>query len=207
MARPAQRTPNTPAHPMRIGPLQLRPLAADDMPQVLRIYTVSRGDDPLLTLWPQDQLAGFLQMQCHAQHQHYTQHYADAEFKLLELEGQVAGRLYWLWLPRELRLVEITVLPEFRGRGFATLLVQHLQAMAAARNLPLALNVACTNHRALALYQRLGFALGDNDGMYYEMHWVPSSTIQTGPYCNTPVNTTQQPSNHAMRGDPAALLH
>jgi ribosomal protein S18 acetylase RimI-like enzyme len=181
MASATQLTPVTLSPTMRIGPLQLRNLTADDMPQVLRIYTASRSDDPVLTLWPQDQLGVFLQSQCQAQHQHYMQHYAGAEFKLLELDGQVAGRLYWLCLPRELRLVEITVLPEFRGRGFATLLVQHLQAIAAQGNVPLALNVACTNHRALALYQRLGFAVLDNDGMYYAMQWSPPSAAASHP--------------------------
>jgi ribosomal protein S18 acetylase RimI-like enzyme len=178
MTGPTQSTPVTPAPTMHIGPLQLRNLTANDMPQVQRIYTASRSDDPVLTLWPQDQLAAFLQSQCHAQHQHYTQHYVGAEFKLLELDGQVAGRLYWQCLQSELRLIEITLLPEFRARGFATLLVQHLQALAAQRSLPLALNVACTNHRALALYQRLGFVVLDNDGMYYDMQWVPPIATQ-----------------------------
>ena len=179
---------------MRIGPLTLRTLTANDMPQVLRIYTASRSDDPVLTLWPQDQLATFLQMQCHAQHQHYTQHYAGAEFKLLELDGQLAGRLYWQCLPSELRLIEITLLPEFRARGFGTLLVQHLQALATQRGLPLALQVACTNHRALALYQRLGFAPVDTDGVFYAMQYAPIKASQAEPAASaapTPVAAEQ----------------
>jgi ribosomal protein S18 acetylase RimI-like enzyme len=192
---------------MRIGPLQLRTLTADDMPQVQRIYTASRWDDPVLTLWPQDQLAAFLQSQCHAQHQHYSQHYAGAEFKLLELDGQVVGRLYWQCLQSELRLIEITVLPEFRARGLATLLVQHLQGLAAQRNVPLALNVACTNHRALALYQRLGFALGDNDGMHHDMQWLAPSTMQTDAPASPPLNTPHHTPGHAMQAEPTALTH
>ena len=148
---------------MRIGSLQLRSFTADDMPLVQRIYAASRSDDPVLTLWPQDQQPAFLQMQCHAQHQHYTHHYAGAEFKLLELDDQLAGRLYWQCEPSELRLIDIAMLPEFRARGFGTMLVQYLQAMAAKRGLPMALQVACTNHRAMALYQRLGFALQSSD--------------------------------------------
>ena len=197
MASPTQFTPVTLSPTMRIGPLQLRSLTANDMPQVQRIYATSRGDDPVLALWPQDQLAAFLQSQCQAQHQHYTQHYAGAEFKLLELDGQLAGRLYWQCLQSELRLIEITVLPEFRARGVATLLVQHLQALAAQRSLPLALNVACTNPRALALYQRLGFAVLDNDGMYCRMQWLAPSAAQTN--CLHPTPGT------ALMADQAAL--
>jgi ribosomal protein S18 acetylase RimI-like enzyme len=171
---------------MRIGPLQLRSLTADDMPLVQRIYASSRGDDPLLAIWPQDQLAGFLQMQCHAQHQHYTQHYAGAEFKLVELDGQLAGRLYWHLQPTELRLIEITVLPEFRARGLGTLLVQHLQAMAAQRQLPVALQVACTNHRASALYHSLGFALQGSDGVFDHMQCDPAGAARPTPPTQAP---------------------
>ena len=119
----------------------------------------------------------------------------------------MAGRLYWQCLPSELRLIEITVLPEFRARGLATLLVRHLQALAAQSSLPLALNVACTNHRALALYQRLGFALGDTDGMYYAMQWVVPSTAQAAPAQN-PIQSLAHPTpSHAMHAEPAALPH
>jgi ribosomal protein S18 acetylase RimI-like enzyme len=192
---------------MRIGPLQLRTLTADDMPQVLRIYTASRDGDPVLTLWPQDQLGAFLQSQCHAQHQHYTQHFAGAEFKLLELDGQVAGRLYWHVLPSALHLIEITVLPEFRARGLATLLVQHLQGLAAQRNVPLALNVACTNHRALALYQRLGFALGDTNGMHHDMQWLAPGTAQAEPIQSLLPNPVHPTLSHALQTEQTALTH
>lgn len=199
MATPAQPILHPLAPTMRIGPLQLRPLTADDMPQVQSIYASSRGDDPLLALWPQDQLATFLQMQCRAQHQHYTQHYADAQFMLLELDDQLAGRLYWHWQPSELRLVEITILPEFRARGLATLLIQHLQAMASQRGLPLALQVACTNQRAMALYHRLGFVLGDTDGVFYDMQYAPSTIARATPACNaadTPIAADQATVTH-----------
>ncbi len=192
--QPAQPTPVTSAPTMRIGPLQLRSLTANDMPQLQRIYASSRSDEPLLNLWPQEHLPAFLQSQCHAQHQHYTQHYAGAEFKLLEMDGQLAGRLYWQCQPNALRLIEITLLPEFRARGVGTLLVQHLQAVAAQHRLPMALQVACTNQRALALYQRLGFALGDTDGVFYAMQYAPIKASQAEPAASaapTPVAPEQ----------------
>jgi ribosomal protein S18 acetylase RimI-like enzyme len=123
------------------------------------------------------------------------QHYAGAEFKLLALDGQLVGRLYWQLQPSELRLIEITLLPEFRARGFGTLLVQHLQTLAAKHQLPMALQVACTNHRALALYQRLGFVVQDSDSVFYQMQSAPTSASQansrhTAPSRSTTANQT-----------------
>ena len=161
---------------MQIGPLWLRDLTDADMPDVLGIYAASRGDEAHLALWPLQERAGFLQLQCRIQHHQYTQHASEhdqrAAFKLLELDGALVGRLYWRWSPNQLHLTEITVLPEFRGRGFATRLIAHLQGMATERGVALALHVANTNTRAAALYQRMGFAFGETDGVYQQMLWA-----------------------------------
>jgi ribosomal protein S18 acetylase RimI-like enzyme len=153
---------------MRIGPVQLRPLTPGDMPQVLRIYAASRERDlPFLPLTPA-QKEHFLQGQCHAQHLHYQQHFGAAEFQLIEVEGVLAGRIYWHLRPDALRLLEITLLPEFRRRGIATLLIETLKGRAADAGVPMTLQVERVNP-ALGLYQKLGLSICSSDPLFFEM--------------------------------------
>ena len=55
-----------------------------------------------------------------------------ARFDVIEVDGAPAGRLYVDRRPGDLRIVDIALLPEFRGRGVGRRLLTDLQAQAAA---------------------------------------------------------------------------
>ena len=77
---------------------------------------------------------------------------------LMEREGVPIGRLCWEWMPDELRLVDISLLPAWRGQGLGQQVVSALQALAAGEGLAMGLHVEVGN-RAIALYERLGFVM------------------------------------------------
>jgi GNAT superfamily N-acetyltransferase len=83
--------------------------------------------------------------------------------------------LYWCWLPAELRLIDIALLPPFQRQGLGSQLVLYLQQLAAAQSLPMSLHVAI-NNPAIALYQRLGFSVCGGDGMHHQMLWRAAPT-------------------------------
>ena len=58
--------------------------------------------------------------------------------------------------PAEIRLVDISLLPEFRNRGLGTSLLRDLFTEAEAAGKPLTIHVEKFNP-AMRLYQRLGF--------------------------------------------------
>ncbi len=67
------------------------------------------------------------------------------------------GRLYLARLTDEIRIVDIAIMPEHRGRGIASrLLSPDVIAEAEAAGLPVRLHVEHWN-RARHLYERLGF--------------------------------------------------
>ena len=70
----------------------------------------------------------------------------------------------------EIHLVDIALLPEFRGQGIGTRLLEVVQTEAEAAGLPVGLSVAKDN-RALNLYGRLGFCRMADDGVYLKMEW------------------------------------
>ena len=60
---------------------------------------------------------------------------------------------------KEIILGHLGVAPEAQGQGIGTALVEYLLALDAAKGKTPALDVAVTNPRAQALYQRLGFVV------------------------------------------------
>ena len=82
----------------------------------------------------------------------------DFEALVMEDEGRLIGCVFYK--PREagLYLGRLSVLPEMRGRGLASLLVERVEAEARARNLPyLSLNVRLALTNQQAIYQHWGF--------------------------------------------------
>ena len=75
---------------------------------------------------------------------------------------EAIGRELVDWGPAEVHLVDIALLPTWTGRGIGSALVRDLVEHARASNRAVVLEVARDNHRALALYRRLGFVDGDH---------------------------------------------
>jgi len=71
---------------------------------------------------------------------------------------------------KEIRIVDITLLPESRGGGIGTKLLRDLQNEARAAGKSLTIHVERFN-RALGLYQRLGFKEVEDKGVYLLMRW------------------------------------
>jgi ribosomal protein S18 acetylase RimI-like enzyme len=111
-------------------------------------------------------------MQFEAQHLHYHRSYPGATFEVVLADGVPAGRLYRHRLPEELRIVDIAVLPEFRGRGIGTALLGEILADGAREGLVVSIHVEHMNP-AMSLYRRLGFEAAGESGPYVRMEWRP----------------------------------
>jgi ribosomal protein S18 acetylase RimI-like enzyme len=154
-----------------IGDIALRPATAADDALLRRIYASTREDELAATGWPAQRKAAFLHQQFVAQQRHFRQHYREAHNLLMERNGEAVGRLCWQWLPDELRLVDISLLPAWRGQGLGRQVVSALQALAAGQGQAMGLHVEVGN-RAIALYGRLGFVVTGHAGLHHRMRWV-----------------------------------
>lgn len=154
--------------------LRLRPIRPADREFLARLYASTRSEELGPVPWPEAQKRAFLQSQFEAQHAHYTQHFPDASFDVIEIEGQPAGRLYVDRREDEIRLIDIALLPEHRGGGLGTSLLHDLLAEATAAKLPVTLHVEHANP-AVRLYRRLGFDAdpAPETGVYQLMRWQP----------------------------------
>ena len=111
-------------------------------------------------------------MQFTAQDPEYRRANPHGSFDVIEVDGEAAGRLYVDRRPGDLRIVDIAVLPPFRNRGIGRRLVEQVQREAAARGAIVSIHVEAHN-RAAALYERLGFVLAEELGVYRRMEWTP----------------------------------
>ncbi len=94
----------------------------------------------------------------------------DTSFDVILLDAEAVGRLYVARWTGELRNVDIALLPEVCNGGMGTTLLRELQAEAAAAGKPLRIHVERFNP-ALRLYERLGFRLIEDRGVYLFLEW------------------------------------
>lgn len=161
--------------------LTLRPIAAEDREFLCRLYASTRAEELALTDWSEERKEAFLRQQFEAQHSHYQQHYAGASFDLVVVDGEPAGRLYVDRSPQrwhdEIRLVDIALLPEHRGRGLGRRLLGELIEEARSAGRRLTIHVEMFNP-ALRLYERLGFRPISQYGIYHLMEWRADSPVE-----------------------------
>ena len=152
----------------------LRPITADDGPFLLALYRSTREEELAMVDWTEEQKDAFILMQFNGQHTWYQEHYVGASFDVILVDGVPAGRLYVHRRGREIRLVDISFLPEFRNRGLGSGLLQELFAEAEAAAKPLTIHVEKYNP-ARRLYLRLGFLPIGETGPYDLLEWRPAT--------------------------------
>ena len=136
-----------------------------DQEILFRIYASTRSDELALTNWTEEQKMIFLQMQFRSQQTYYIENYQGAKFQIIESDHQVIGRLYTFEMNNEFRIVDITLLPEIRGNGIGTKILEAIFKEAQKQNQDVTIHVE-RNNPALKLYTRLGFMVVDDKGVY-----------------------------------------
>jgi GNAT superfamily N-acetyltransferase len=144
--------------------LALRPATEADGRLLFEIYAATRQEELALTAWDEVEKTAFLAAQFAAQSEAYS-HYPGATFSVVLVDGAEAGRLYAARWPGEIRIMDIALLPEFRGKGIGGRLLEDLIAESRSSGIPLTIHVE-RNNRARYLYFRLGFTLAEDKGVY-----------------------------------------
>jgi GNAT superfamily N-acetyltransferase len=153
---------------------RFRPETEADLPFLRRLYISTRWEELAVVDWTEAQKIAFLEQQFAAQRHHYLAYYADSVFDVLEAPGGPAGRLYLQRLPTLLLIVDIALLPEWRGRGIGTAVVEEIFAEARPHGKAVEIAVEKFNP-AQRLYLRLGFRQYSEDGPYLFMRWQPQA--------------------------------
>jgi ribosomal protein S18 acetylase RimI-like enzyme len=148
----------------------LRPGAPEDRELLFRVYASTREEELAPVPWPPAAKEAFLRQQFDAQDAWWRTNYAGATFDVVVVDGRDAGRLYLWEGPSEIRVVDVALLPEVRGGGAGTELLRDVQRRAAAAGKAVTIHVERMNP-ALAFYERLGFRLVEDKGVYLFLSW------------------------------------
>lgn len=152
--------------------ITLRPATPADYHFMRLLYESTREEE--MKQFPFDELQKkeFLDQQFGAQYQHYQLHYPTCERNIIEKDGQPVGRLWIDEWRDQIRLVDIALMPEWRGSGIGSILLDDVLARGARAGKPVTIHVEGFNP-ALRLYERLGFVKVDTNGVYFLMKWTP----------------------------------
>lgn len=146
----------------------IRPIRSEDFPFLQSLYALTRADEIAATGWPEAERHQFLLRQFELQHTYYQAHYANADFLLIEQGHRPIGRLYWRARGHSANLIDVSLLPEERGRGIGSALLTGITRDADEAGLPIGLHVEPGNP-ALHLYRRFGFEREADNGVYVKM--------------------------------------
>jgi ribosomal protein S18 acetylase RimI-like enzyme len=150
--------------------ITLRPAQAGDEPFLLALYVEARREEFAPLGWDEAMLANFLGMQFRAQRMGYAGAYPEASWSIIQHGSEPVGRLMVHRAADRICLVDIALLPGWRGQGIGGSLITNLQAEAREARKPLRLSVLPHNPAA-RLYERLGFVKTGVDGPSDAMEW------------------------------------
>lgn len=155
--------------------VELRSVAPADEEFLLDVYASTRADEMKLVDWDDAMKRAFLRAQLTAQRADYESRFPAADYQIIVVEGEPAGRLWVARTDEQIRLLDIALLPEFQNRGVGGMLLRQLIAESERARLPLRHMVFQFNTAGMRFYERLGFKPGGEMGAYIQMERAPAS--------------------------------
>lgn len=152
--------------------IELRPVEDADWPFLESLYATTREAELEQVPFSGAEKRLFVRMQFEAQRKHYAAHFSNASFQVITEAGERIGRLYVDRRPDELRILDIALMPNHRGRGLGQRLLLEILEEARRTARRVRMHVEQWN-RARRLYERLGFTAIETQGVYWLMEWRP----------------------------------
>ncbi|WP_163852790.1 GNAT family N-acetyltransferase [Paenibacillus elgii] len=142
----------------------------EDQAFLYELYRSTRIEEVSAWGWGDGELDAFLRMQFDLRQRSYALQYPLAQHGIVLQNGVRVGGIVLQETPQEIRLIDVSLVPEYRNGGIGTALLKGLQETAAAREKPIRIHVIRSNP-AVSLYERLDFRLVEGDGLYTAMEW------------------------------------
>lgn len=154
--------------------LALRPILPDDEAFLYEVFASTRAEEMKLVPWDEALKETFLKQQFTAQRDHYLKHYPDAQYEIILLDERPVGRLYVHRRESEIRILDITLLPQYRGAGLGTPLLKEIMSEGERFGRTVSIYVDSFSP-ALRLFERLGFSRIEDNGISVLFKWNPSA--------------------------------
>jgi ribosomal protein S18 acetylase RimI-like enzyme len=129
-----------------VNGVELRPATPADGEFCYQLHKAAMGDY-VTAIWGWDE---------QVQRGFHTRAFNPGRWQIITAAGADIGMLDIEYRPGEIYLARIEILPGHQGHGIGTRLISALVDEARQKGQDLVLDVLAVNHRAQALYQRLG---------------------------------------------------
>ena len=154
----------------------LRESTLDDDAFLREVYACTRAQELAMTPWNDEQRAAFLRFQFDAQDSFYRQQYPDAGYQIILSDGEPVGRLYVARKANEIKILDLTVLPQYRNKGIGSTLVDEILSEANNTGKSVLIWVE-QGSPAQELFKRLGFSKKEDDGCQDLLEWRPGVAV------------------------------
>jgi GNAT superfamily N-acetyltransferase len=152
-------------------PVTFRCAEEADRPFLLSLFAADRHDQLSPLGWNDQATRAFLLTQFEAEERDWRRQRQDAQTLLVLCNGEPVGRLSVARSQHEIQVMDLTLLPEGRGRGVGTAILESLIDEACSTRRTVRLRVERTSP-ALGLCRRLGFLHAATRGGTYLMEWT-----------------------------------
>jgi len=148
----------------------LRPVTPADEAFLAAVYGSTREQELAMVPWTAEQREAFIRFQYSSQLTHYQTEYPDAVHSVILCDGQPVGRIYVDGRKSEIRILDITLLTEHRGKGIGTPIIRSLMDVAAkvGKSVSIHLDSFSTSQR---FFERLGFKPNEVNGFHVLYVW------------------------------------
>jgi len=145
--------------------IALRAATDADMDFLRDVFSSTRMQEFISAGMSVEQAEALLVSQFSIQHAYYRQHYPHGRFDIIMQGTSDIGRLYHDWHGDTVQLIDIALLPAYRGAGIGTRLLRAIVSEAAGKRMPMRLYVEFDNP-VRKLYRTLGFVPVGENGVY-----------------------------------------
>ena len=159
---------------MNVNPadISIRPATDRDEAFVRQVHDAARHweFEGLLRSGQEEMYHKVMAQQYKSQHEVYFASYPAAHYGIIQWTDRPIGRLYVNYSDAEVLVLDIAVLPDYRGHGIGEIVLKGICIEAGMRRVPVRLHVHYLS-RAQHLYTALGFRKTGMDGPSYAMEW------------------------------------
>jgi len=153
--------------------ISLCPVAPCHKEFLLKVFAESRWDLALISGVSEEQRADIISEQFSIEQQQMTQMYPEASLNIVMLNNRPIGRLYMHYGETADRILEMGLLENYRRTGIGRKVMNMLIENALEKGQTVSLQVAWFNQGAYAFFEKLGFKAIENNGVFYEMQYMP----------------------------------
>jgi ribosomal protein S18 acetylase RimI-like enzyme len=141
----------------------------------MELFSEIKGSELLLHSWPPTIREQLLSMQYRGFMKSIQEEYPNHEDFLILFQSKMAGRLQIEKNDSFFRIINISLMPDFRGKGIGSYILKNILKEANLRQIPVELDVDVSNP-AFFVYQNLGFNIIYCDEVKILMKYFPEKS-------------------------------